>query len=121
MEWILECRRAFRKPDAAADEIPASVLHVPDHAAYLAKLGYARIMEIKGRAHTDAWVSELQTLSPKLPDSATASPPEWMVVAASRMLAEKVQARGYKTFLAGVGNSNLAAWLAAYQLKQAGA
>jgi acyl CoA:acetate/3-ketoacid CoA transferase beta subunit len=44
-----------------------------------------------------------------------------MVVAAARMLVEKVQARGYKTFLAGVGNSNLAAWLAAYQLKQAGA
>jgi acyl CoA:acetate/3-ketoacid CoA transferase beta subunit len=37
------------------------------------------------------------------------------------MLAEKVRARGYQTFLAGVGNSNLAAWLAAYQLKQGGA
>ncbi len=43
-----------------------------------------------------------------------------MVVAAARMLDEKVRARGYKTFLAGVGNSNLAAWLAGYQLKQAG-
>ena len=37
---------------------------------------------------------------------------ELMVVAAARMLQEKVRAQGYKTFLAGVGNSNLAAWLA---------
>jgi acyl CoA:acetate/3-ketoacid CoA transferase alpha subunit/acyl CoA:acetate/3-ketoacid CoA transferase beta subunit len=121
MEWILECRRAFRKPETADAWIREWMLDVPDHAAYLSKLGYRRIMEIKGRAHTDAWVSELDTLSPKLPAGAAASPSEWMVVAASRMLAEKVWARGYKTFLAGVGNSNLAAWLAAYQLKQAGA
>jgi len=121
VEWILECRRAFRKPETADAWIREWMLDLPDHAAYLSKLGYARIMETKGRAHTDAWVSELEALSSKLPTSGTASRSEWMVVAAARMLAEKVQARGYKTFLAGVGNSNLAAWLAAYQLKQAGA
>jgi acyl CoA:acetate/3-ketoacid CoA transferase alpha subunit/acyl CoA:acetate/3-ketoacid CoA transferase beta subunit len=121
IEWILECRRAFRKPETADAWIKEWMLDLPDHTAYLSKLGYGRIMEIKGRAHTDAWVSELDTLSPKLPTSATASPSEWMVVAAARMLVEKVRAHGYKTFLAGVGNSNLAAWLAAYQLKHAGA
>jgi len=36
------------------------------------------------------------------------------------MLADKVRNRGYKTFLAGVGNSNLAAWLAGYELKRDG-
>jgi acyl CoA:acetate/3-ketoacid CoA transferase alpha subunit/acyl CoA:acetate/3-ketoacid CoA transferase beta subunit len=121
IEWILECRRAFRKPETADAWIKEWMLDLPDHTAYLSKLGYGRIMEIKGRAHTDAWVSELDTLSPKLPTSATASPSEWMVVAAARVLVEKVRAHGYKTFLAGVGNSNLAAWLAAYQLKHAGA
>jgi acyl CoA:acetate/3-ketoacid CoA transferase alpha subunit/acyl CoA:acetate/3-ketoacid CoA transferase beta subunit len=121
IEWILECRRAFRKPETADAWIKEWMLDLPDHTAYLSKLGYGRIMEIKGRAHTDAWVSELDTLSPKLSTSATASPSEWMVVAAARMLVEKVRAHGYKTFLAGVGNSNLAAWLAAYQLKHAGA
>jgi len=121
IEWILECRRAFRKPETADTWIKEWMLDVPDHAAYLSKLGYGRIMETKGRAHTDAWVSELDTLSPKLPASPTASSSEWMVVAAARMLAEKVRAHGYRTFLAGVGNSNLAAWLAAYQLKESGA
>ena len=121
MEWILECRRAFRKADTADAWIREWMLEVPDHAAYLSKLGYGRIMETKGRAHTDAWVSELDTLASRLSTSATATPSEWMVVAAARMLAEKVRGRGYKTFLAGVGNSNLAAWLAAYQLKRSGA
>jgi acyl CoA:acetate/3-ketoacid CoA transferase alpha subunit/acyl CoA:acetate/3-ketoacid CoA transferase beta subunit len=121
IEWILECRRAFRKPETADAWIKEWMLDLPDHAAYLAKLGYGRIMETKGRAHTDAWVSELEALSARLPRSETASRSEWMVVTAARMLAEKVRAHGYKTFLAGVGNSNLAAWLAAYQLKRAGA
>jgi len=31
-----------------------------------------------------------------------------------------VRARGYRTYLAGVGNSNLAAWLSAYEMKAAG-
>jgi len=121
IEWILECRRAFRKPETADAWIKEWMLDVPDHASYLSKLGYGRVMEIKGRAHTDAWVSELDTLSPRLPTGPTASASEWMVVTAARMLAEKVRAHGYRTFLAGVGNSNLAAWLAAYQLKEAGA
>ncbi len=120
LEWILECRSAFRKPDTAETWIKDWMLDVPTHEAYLARLGYARIMEIKGRAHTDAWVSELEALSPRLPAVAKASRSEWMVVSAARMLAEKVRAHGYRTFLAGVGNSNLAAWLAAYELKQAG-
>jgi acyl CoA:acetate/3-ketoacid CoA transferase alpha subunit len=121
LDWILECRRAFRKPETAEAWIKEWILEVPTHAAYLAKVGYAKIMETKGRADTDAWVSELEALSSALPAAgAPATPPEWMVVAAARMLQEKVRARGYKSFLAGVGNSNLAAWLAGYELKQAG-
>ena len=120
LEWILECRQAFRKPETAEAWIKEWMLDLPTHAAYLAKLGYAKIMETKGRAHSDAWVSELESLSGRLPGGDQASASEWMVVAAARMLAEKVRAHGYQAVLAGVGNSNLAAWLAAYQLKQAG-
>jgi acyl CoA:acetate/3-ketoacid CoA transferase alpha subunit len=121
LDWILECRRAFRKPETADAWITEWILDVPTHEAYLAKVGYAKIMETKGRADTDAWVPELEGLSHGLPaPTAPATAPEWMVVAAARMLQEKVRAHGYKTFLAGVGNSNLAAWLAGYELKQSG-
>jgi acyl CoA:acetate/3-ketoacid CoA transferase alpha subunit/acyl CoA:acetate/3-ketoacid CoA transferase beta subunit len=120
VEWILTCREAFKRPETAEAWIREWMLEPPTHEAYLAKVGYAKIMEIKGRAHTDAWVSEIDSLSKRLPGRKPASPSEWMVVAAARLLAERVRARGYRTFLAGVGNSNLAAWLAAYELKREG-
>ncbi|MBI2155247.1 MAG: glutaconate CoA-transferase [Candidatus Rokubacteria bacterium] len=120
LEWILEVRKAFRKAETAEAWIKEWMLDVPTQDHYLAKLGYAKIMEVKGRADTDAWVSELESLSEGLPAEPGYNATEMMVVAASRMLAEKARAHRYRTFLAGVGNSNLAAWLAAYQLKQAG-
>ncbi len=118
--WMLEMRQAFKKADIAEAWIKEWMLDIQNQAAYLAKLGYAKIMELKGRAHTDAWVSELESLSDRLPAGGAYNASEMMVVAAARMLAEKARAHGYSTFLAGVGNSNLAAWLAAYQLKQVG-
>ncbi len=120
LDWILDCRRAFRKPETAEAWIREWILDVPTHEAYLGKVGYAKLMEAKGRAHTDAWTPELESLSAGLPTGPAVNGAEWMVVAAARLLAGKVRAHGYKTFLAGVGNSNLAAWLAAYELKRGG-
>ena len=83
LDWILDCRRAFRQAETADAWIKEWILDVPTQEAYLAKVGYAKIMEAKGRADTDAWVSELETLSSKLPGAgAPATPAEWMVVAA---------------------------------------
>jgi len=120
LEFFLVLRRAFREPESAEAWIREWMLEVPDQAAYLARLGGKRIAEVKGRAHSDAWVSELLSLSAGLRPGQGWNSSEMMVIAAARLLAEKVRARGYTTFLAGVGNSNLAAWLAAYELKQAG-
>jgi acyl CoA:acetate/3-ketoacid CoA transferase alpha subunit len=119
LDFILEIRRAFRKPESAQAWIREWMLDVPDQAAYVARLGYARLMEVKGRAHGDAWTAELDRLDAQLRDG-EATPTEMMVVAAARLLTEKVRERGYRTFLAGIGASNLAAWLATYELKAAG-
>jgi acyl CoA:acetate/3-ketoacid CoA transferase alpha subunit/acyl CoA:acetate/3-ketoacid CoA transferase beta subunit len=119
-DFILELRRAFRRPDTAQTWIRTWMLDVPDQAAYLAKLGYRRLMEIKGRADQDAWQSELAMLADELNAEAPATPAERMVVVAARVLSDKVRAHGYRTYLAGVGNSNLAAWLSGYELKAAG-
>jgi acyl CoA:acetate/3-ketoacid CoA transferase alpha subunit len=120
LDFILELRRAFRQHETAEAWIKEWMLDIADQAAYVARLGYRRLMEVKGRAHTDAWVSELEMLQDNLGPDDRLNPVEMMVVAAGRLLAEKVRQRGYRTFLAGVGNSNLAAWLAAYELKAAG-
>src|SRR3972149_331698 len=77
-------------------------------------------MEVRGRAATGAWVAELESLAENLGPDDRVTPGERMVVTAARLLGEKVRAQGYRTFLAGVGNSNLAAWLATYTLKADG-
>ncbi len=119
-DFILELRRAFRKPDTAEAWIREWMLDIPDQDAYVAKLGYRRLMEIKGRADAGVWKSELEMLSDNLgPDDRT-TPSERMVVAAARLLSEKVRTHGYRTYFAGVGNSNLAAWLSGYEMKAAG-
>ena len=120
LEFILELRRAFRHRETAVAWITDWMLEVPDQASYLAKLGEERIRAVKGRAHPDAWKVELAELAGGLPSDDRFTPSEMMVVAAARLLAGKVRQQGYRTFLAGVGNSNLAAWLAAYELKAAG-
>ncbi len=119
-DFIVETRKAFRKRETAEAWIREWMLDVPDQAAYVAKLGYKRLMEAKGRAHTDAWVAELEMLEANLGPDERVNGAERMVVAAARLLSEKIRARGYRTYLAGVGNSNLAAWLSAYQLKALG-
>ncbi len=118
--FILEARRAFRKLETAEAWIREWMLDVPDQAAYVARLGYPRVMEAKGRAHADAWVAELEMLEAGLGPDDRVNAAERMVVAAARILSDKVRANGYRTYLAGVGNSNLAAWLSAYELKGAG-
>jgi acyl CoA:acetate/3-ketoacid CoA transferase alpha subunit/acyl CoA:acetate/3-ketoacid CoA transferase beta subunit len=119
-EFILEIRRAFRRRETAEAWIREWMLDVPDQDAYVAKLGYRRIMEIKGRADQDVWKAELELLGDTVATDAQATAGESMVVAAARVLSEKVRARGYRTYLAGVGNSNLAAWLSGYDMKAAG-
>ena len=119
-EFILETRRAFRARETAETWIREWMLEVPDQDAYVAKLGYRRIVEIKGRADTDLWRAELELLDDGLGPDDRVTPAEHMVVAAARLLSEKVRANGYRTYLAGVGNSNLAAWLSGYEMKAAG-
>ena len=119
-DFILDVRQAFRHRETAEAWIREWMLDIPDQGAYVAKLGYRRIMEIKGRADRDVWKAELEMLGDGLAPDERATPAERMVVAAARLLSEKVRERGYRTYLAGVGNSNLAAWLSGYEMKAAG-
>jgi acyl CoA:acetate/3-ketoacid CoA transferase alpha subunit/acyl CoA:acetate/3-ketoacid CoA transferase beta subunit len=119
-DFILGIRKAFRKPETAHAWIKDWMLEIPDQAAYVAKLGDQRLVAVKGRAHGNAWESELAMLEGNLGPDDRVNAAERMVVAAARLLSEKIRANGYRVYLAGVGNSNLAAWLSAYQLKAQG-
>ena len=55
---------------------------------------------------------ELATRAPDIDTSDEANPTEMMITAASRLIYGKVEENGYRTVLAGIGASNLAAWKA---------
>ncbi len=96
-EWILDC---------------------PDHDTYLAKLGRERLLYLKGKAGPEAWKSEIMTEAAAIDFSKPANAVEQLVAAAGEVIAEKCATQNYRTILAGIGLSNLAAWLAAYALRE---
>lgn len=116
-EFILEARQASRDPKQYQAWVEKWILDCKDHGEFLSRLGQRRIWHLKGRIHSDSWVSELSDLSNKLPLPEEATPAERMVVGASRKLKEKIGDRNYQLILAGIGASNLAAWLTYYDLR----
>lgn len=91
-----------------------------DHEEYLARLGHERIWFLMGKSSPDSWRWELADAIPEMNDGPGFNPVEMMVVAGARLIARKAREGGYRTILAGVGASNLAAWLAYYDLMESG-
>lgn len=110
-EFIATAAAACRDDASLARWIDEWVLSVRDHAGYLNKLSAPRLARLRESAHPDHWQTELPALE-RLADDAEATVEERMIVAASRCIADAVRRRGHRTVLAGIGASNLAAWLA---------
>lgn len=112
--------------EAAKDEKKFSrwvedwVLNREDHNDYLSKLGKDRLLYLKGKADPNAWVAETMSEIRRVDFKKQPNSLERMVVAGSRIIAEKCISEGYKTILAGIGLPNLSAWLAVYALKERG-
>ncbi len=117
-EFMLELRQACKDDAAIAAWAEEWLLSLPDHDAYLAKLGFEKIWYLKGRAATDSWWSEMATRAPAISKSPDFNGNEMMVVAGARLLRRRIKQGGYKTILAGIGASNLAAWQAWYDLRR---
>lgn len=109
--------------DATKDEavfgrwVKEWILDIPDHEQYLAKLGNQRMLYLKGKAASDAWLPETAAEAARIDFAEPPNSIERMVMAAGKIIAERCIAKGYRNILAGIGLSNLAAWLAAYALK----
>lgn len=94
------------------------ILGVPNHAAYLEKLGADRLDMLRGRAWGDAWADGItQADLDRLSAIEGYDAREMMVVASARMVAKKVRDDGRRIVEAGVGFANLAAWLAVHRLQ----
>jgi acyl CoA:acetate/3-ketoacid CoA transferase alpha subunit/acyl CoA:acetate/3-ketoacid CoA transferase beta subunit len=119
-EFWVDMREAARDPAAMDRWIKEWVLDVPSHEAYRALLGSERMGTLKRRARADGWREELERSLEDVDLDAPASPVEAAVVEGARVLQRRIRDRGYRTLLAGAGISNLAAWLAAYELADDG-
>lgn len=119
-DFIEDVRKASKTEETMSAWIKEWVDECPTWDDYLEKLGEGRIRALKEKAHPDSWKAELSGLSADIPEGPEFSPVEMMVVAAGRVLAGRMKDNGLTTILAGVGTSNLAAWLGYYQLKQEG-
>jgi hypothetical protein len=96
------------------------ILDCKDHGDYVDKLGKDKLKYLRNKVKPSAWKTELRSLVPKLDPKKPANPLERMVITAARVVADKSVANRYKTIMTGLGNSNLAAWLATYALKERG-
>jgi acyl CoA:acetate/3-ketoacid CoA transferase alpha subunit/acyl CoA:acetate/3-ketoacid CoA transferase beta subunit len=94
------------------------ILNCKDHSQYLDKIGKDRLRYLKDKAKPHSWVVETLGAVPQVEFQKESNQLERLVIAGSRYIADLCQKKGYKTVLAGVGLSNLAAWLAVYRLKE---
>jgi acyl CoA:acetate/3-ketoacid CoA transferase alpha subunit/acyl CoA:acetate/3-ketoacid CoA transferase beta subunit len=117
--WV-DIRQASRDPAAMDAWIKEWVLSTETHEQYLRRLGAERVGELKRRADADSWRSDLEELLPQVELDAEATAVETAIVAAARVLKERIRAIGATAMLAGAGMANLAAWLAAYDLADEG-
>lgn len=119
-EFIEEHRKASKQNDSYDAWIRHWILECTSREEYLAKLGHKKIFYLRGKAAPDSWRSEIEDHSDKLDPSDKSNPVERMIVAAGRRLIKSIRESGHKTILAGVGTSNLAAWLATLSCKEQG-
>lgn len=117
-DFIEELRLASKTKEKMDEWIKYWILDCDGWEDYLKKLGKPRLWALKGKADGDSWKPELLELWDKIDFSASYTPSEMMVVAGARKVSERVKKNGYKTILAGVGASNLSAWLGHYYLKE---
>jgi len=115
-DFVEDVRAASIEPERMDSWIKKWVLGPRNHEDYLGLLGPQRILFLKGKADPDSWKAELLEESPEGTAPLEASPGERMAVMGARRLCERIVQNGYKTLLAGIGVSNLSAWLAYYDL-----
>ncbi|MHB8894322.1 MAG: CoA-transferase [Candidatus Geothermincolia bacterium] len=119
-EFIINLRNQCKDPVKLQAWMDEWVLGCEDHDAYLKKLGHEHIWHLKGKSALNSWEDELADAVPSMNAGPEYNPVEMMISVGARVIARKSLDKGYRTILAGVGASNLAAWLAYYNLREKG-
>ncbi|MDY7033697.1 MAG: CoA-transferase [Thermodesulfobacteriota bacterium] len=117
-EFMDEHRKAGKDPQALDTWIKEWVMDCKTHEEYLHKLGYERILFLKGKADKETWQYNLASVEDKISVHEDFNPIERMIIAAAGKIREVILKNGYKVMLAGIGASGLAAWVSYYSLKK---
>ncbi|OLT09033.1 hypothetical protein BJF78_06840 [Pseudonocardia sp. CNS-139] len=113
-DFMAQVLRASKQPETFRHFIDEWVVGVPTHEAYLHKLGDQRLKALL-RSEPAATALRVPVVA-----GAKATPLEDQVVVTARRVREAVQRSGHQAVLAGVGLANLAAWIGARSLHDAG-
>lgn len=119
--FLEDIRRAAKDPADLEAFIREWILDTHDWEDVVHRLGGERRARLARLAEPDGWEVELDELAGRLDGDAPPTGIERMVCAAAGRIQSRVRAEGYDALLAGVGASNLAAWLAHTGLRRSGA
>lgn len=117
-EFMIELRDACKDPKKLDEWVDEWVLSIKSQDEYVEKLGRQKLYFLEGKANEHSWEAEIEELSAEIDVNEPPNPREFMIVAGARRLIERIKAENYQTLLAGVGASNLAAWLAYKALEE---
>ena len=116
----IEFNKASKKEETTQHWMKEWVYDVGDYQGYLNKLGFERLMILKGRGRPDSWKVLLPHTLKNMPKFDNFTEEERAIVEASKELIKKVKKNRYRILVAGMGMANLAAWLAVYNLRAEG-
>lgn len=117
-EFVARIRDASEDETRFMGYIREWILNVKDQKQYLDMLGKEKLRHLRDKVKPHSWVVETLAAVPNVEFEKESNKVERLIIAGSRYIAGRCQSRQYKNILAGVGIANLAAWLAAYSLKE---
>jgi len=116
---FMEKHRAASKASQSLDVwLKEWVMDCPGNDDYLRKLGYEHLAFLKGKAGKLSWKHKLSL--EEITTTTEYSAREMMLVAASRIIKQKIIKNKYKVILSGIGIAGLAACLSYYELRSEG-
>jgi len=119
-EFMEKHREASKVAQSLDAWLKEWVMDYPSNDDYLRKLGYEHLAFLKEKAGRLSWEHKPLWISGEIPTTTEYSAREMMLIAASRIIKQKVLKSNYKVILSGIGIAGLAACLAYYELRSTG-
>lgn len=116
LQFIINLRQAGKDEETLKKWIDEWVLS-GDQDKYLEKLGTERLMSLIGMRNPESWRTEIKNKLKTVSFDDPCNTIERMTINGSHEVVDSVIKGGYKVILAGQGISNLAAWMATYNLR----